>query len=157
MEDEVGKIATQQMQQLEIDIRLVRSQAEAILQREKQLQREYDAWKTIVESRFGPLDAATETATLKFKVGPESDSTNKTDFVRKVFREAGEHGLTASELVAKVKNAGIDASRSFPYTAISKMKERRELIEQAGRYVWSEYVNQTQESLKMEEATEVAS
>jgi hypothetical protein len=161
MEDYIVKIAAQQMRKVEDDISLNRQEIDSLVQREKDLQREYDAWKTIVESRCGKPhgpDIQTPRPVVQVKIHDYGDNKNKTDFVRAAFKDAGIKGLSSAELVAKVKDAEIDASRSFPYTAINKMKARGELIESSGRYRLSEYVeDRTQENLKMEEASGEAS
>jgi hypothetical protein len=160
---DIAAIATKELQQLESDMKILRREMADIQHREQHIQREIDAWKTILEARSGETTALIPSrganAIAPMTVGDfhfTDPATNKTDVVRLVFQEAGIRGLVASDLVEKLKEAGVGGHRSFPYTAISKMKGRGEIFEADGRYFWAQ-TNLLEEEVKDQEAAEAAS
>src|SRR6202035_1492241 len=145
MED-IATIANIEIQKLESNWNSLRREIDDRLQRQQGIQREIEAWKTIMEARSGKtITSANSSKTAAFHYVPNifisSKADNKTDFVRKTFQDAGSVGLVASDLVEKLKEAGIGGHRSFPYTAISKMKGRGEIYEAHGRYFWNQNLN----------------
>jgi hypothetical protein len=161
--EEIAVIASSEIQKLESGLNSLQREIEDRLQRQQTIQREIEAWRTILEARSGEnvvkLVHSGGTSVLHY-VSAASNSSfktdNKTDSVRKIFQEAGSNGLIASELVDRLKEAGVEGHRSFPYTAISKMKGRGEIYEGShGRYFWKQ-TNLNLE-VKEQEPTEVGS
>ena len=141
----IYEIAKSKVEYLRHNIALRREQIAELVEHDKELRRQLDAWETILEAENPDnlAQPAVRIGGLGMILGDNLEQSNdgygfKASVVRAVLQAAKERGIVPKELKEELLRAGLAVSPSFAGNALFRMKANGEVTEKDGRYFWVE-------------------